>query len=71
MQDTTGATRDGNHVVDFLPSKGLAIWEGPLLRRDTNIVDLLSGVLSFLECLVKCFCFVILLPEDRNVRSSI
>ena len=71
VQDTKGTAGHGNHVVDVLPSEGLAIWEGPLLGWDADFVDLFSGVLSLLKCLVESLGFVILLPEDRDVRSSI
>jgi len=71
MQETTGAARYGNHVVDLLPSKGLTIRERPLLRWDADIVDLLPGVLSFLERLVQCLGLWVFLPEDCDIRSSV
>ena len=71
MQETTGAARYGNHVIDLLPSKGLTIRERPLLRWDADIVDLLPGVLSFLERLVQCLGLWVFLPEDCDIRSSV
>jgi len=71
MQETTGAARYGDHVVDLFPSEGLPIRERPLLRRDANVVNLLPGGLSFLERLVQCLGLWVFPPEDRDIRSPI
>jgi len=71
MQETTGATRYGDHVVDILPSEGLTVRKRPLLRWDADIVDLLPGVLSLLESLVQCLGLWVLSSEDRDIRSSV
>ena len=71
VQQTTSATRYRNHVVDLLPCEGLTIRKRPLLRWDADIVDLLSGVLSFLERLVERLGLWVLPSEDRDVRSSV
>ena len=71
MQETAGAARYRNHVVDLLPCESLTIEERPLLRWDADIVDLLSGVLSFLERLVERLGLWVLPSEDRDVRSSV
>ena len=71
VQQTTSATRYRNHVVDLLPCESLTIRERLLLRWDADIVDLLSGVLSFLECLVQCLGLWVLPSEDRDIRSPV
>ena len=70
-QETPGAARYGDHVVDPFPGESLTIWERPLLPWDTNILDLLPGSLPFLKCFVQNFGLMAFPPEDRNICLSV